>query len=732
MKRFPLLFIRRACIFQSLLILCSASLPGAEDLTVLTDTPEGVKPGDQFEVYLKNQFYEQVDQRLADFEKIKSVAEAEKWAQERYDFFLRQIGGLPERTPLNARTVGELEGEGYRVEKVMFESRPKHHVTGTLYLPLTKPPYPAVLVPCGHSHTGKAAGHYQRTSILLAKNGIAALCYDPVGQGERYQMIDYEKDHNQFKTVSYKLVPPHPRVQYVCTIEHTTMGLGSILLGSNIAQYRIWDGMRAIDYLQSRDDIIADKIGCTGISGGGTMTSYLMALDKRIFAAAPGCFPMTYRRLIDTKGAQDGEQTIFGQIKFGMDQADYFMMRAPRPTLILGATRDATFDIEGTWPLFRESKRFYTRLRYPERMDMIEADMPHGFYYPLREASVQWMRRWLLGIDDTVREFTDLPDPIDDKQLRALSEGDWTDQELRCTPEGLTLLMEGERSVFEINAEQEQELMKKRNAAWEGMDSARRRDLIRETLGMNEEGKRYAQPPSKVVGIIEREGYVIEKIVISPEPGIDLPALAFVPPNPTGEAVLYLHGVSMVEDAKPGGAIEKLMMEQNTIVLAAELRGVGETETGHDKRDYGRGQFGRDVQEIFLAYLMGRSYVGMRTSDVVTWADFLAEYKKEKGQNGIRLVAQGEAAIPALHAAALDPDRFDSVRLKEMIASWAEIVSTPENLNQAASVVHGALKHYDLPDLVEMLGKDKVKTEKRVNVMGEPWGEASVINKKGN
>ena len=84
------------------------------------------------------------------------------------------------------------------------------------------------------------------------------------------------------------------------------MGLGSILLGSNIAQYRIWDGMRAIDYLQSRDDIIAERIGCTGNSGGGTLTAYLMALDDRIVAAAPVCYLTTFRKLIDTRGAQDG------------------------------------------------------------------------------------------------------------------------------------------------------------------------------------------------------------------------------------------------------------------------------------------------------------------------------------------------------------------------------------------------------------------------------------------
>lgn len=718
MKRFPLHFVGCACALVPLLSLCFVLPSRAEDLTVLSDTSDGVKPGDQLEIYLKNQFYGQVDDRLAAFEKIKSVEEAEKWAQVRRDFFLKQIGGLPERTALNARTVGSLQGNGYRVEKVIFESRPRHHVTGNLYLPSTKPPYPAVLVPCGHSHNGKASGHYQRISILLAKHGIAAFCYDPVGQGERYQMIDHEKDHDRFLNLPYKLEPPHPRVQYLCTIEHTTMGLGSILLGSNIAQYRIWDGMRAIDYLQNRDDIIVDKIGCTGISGGGTMTSYLMALDRRIVAAAPGCFPMTYRRLVDTKGIQDGEQAIFGQIKFGMDQADYFNMRAPRPTLILGATRDATFDIKGTWTLFRESKRFYTRLRYPERMSMIEADMPHGFYYPLREASVQWMRRWLLGIDDSVREFTDLPDPIDDKQLRELNKGDWTDEQLRCTPEGLTLLMKGERSVFEINSELELGLRKKRRQIWDKLNVSGRRGLIRETIGLVK-SKRMS---SRLVGKVERKAYRIDKFIISPEAGIELSMLVFVPPNPTGQAVIYLHGTSMRTDAAVGGEIEKLMEEGKRMVFAAELRGIGETETGHDKQDYGRGRFGRDVQEIFLAYLIGRSYVGMRTGDVQVLAKFVRTYLETNNQSGnIHLVSQGEAAIPALHAAALSSEDFESVTLKNMIASWAEIVSNPENLNQASSVVHGALKHYDLPDLVDMVGKEKVNIKQRVDVMGEPW-----------
>lgn len=713
------------------------------------------------------EFHSHLDRRLEAFNALKSRADCEKWQKERREFFLRQIGRLPERTPLNAKIVGELKGDGYRIEKVLFESRPGHHVTANLYLPLEKAErrkpsgklaadsqepgglrrsattvnrrYPAVLVPCGHSRNGKAAGHYQRVSSLMAKNGIAALCYDPIGQGERYQSLA-DSDQTHYRTAPRYEVP-HPRVQFLPTIEHTTMGVGSILLGSNVAQYRIWDGTRAIDYLQSRDDIIADKIGCTGNSGGGTLTAYLMALDDRIVAAAPACYLTTFRRLIETRGAQDAEQNIFGQIAFGMDEPDYVMMRAPKPTLICAATRDVTFDIGGTWDLFRQSKRFYTRMGYAERVDMIEADARHGFTILLRTASVRFMRRWLLGKDDVIHELDPLPDPLTDEVMREHQySADWTDKQLQCSPDGQVMLMKAERSVFDINASVERELRKQRKAVWEKLNSDQRRELVRKTIGVVE----FARIPSARDGkqgilanstTIKRDGYRIEKLVLTGnEDQLTLPGLLFVPATVSKSPVLYLHGESMKAEAQPGARCEQLV-KKGHIVLSAELSGIGETETGHDKRDYGRGLFGRDSQEIFLAYLMGRSLVGMRTDDVLRWSEYLSSRvgwgsspdpkaidQSRPGQETqpkkIQVIATGEAAIPALHAAAVEPSHFDSVRLTGMIRSWAEVVAAPENLNQLVNAVHGALRHYDLPDLVELAGNDRVKIEESVDASG--------------
>ena len=242
-------------------------------------------------------------------------------------------------TPLNARVVGELKGDGFRVEKIIFQSLPDCHVTALLYLPTdARPPFPAVLVPCGHTANGKASSGYQRVCMLLARSGMAAFCYDPIGQGERYQLLD-----------------DAGRPRYKSTTEHTLVGVSSMLVGRNTATYRVWDGVRALDYLQQRDDIDGARLGCTGNSGGGTLTEYLMALDRRILCAAPGCSVTTFRKRLEDNGLGDAEQNIYGQIAFGLGHADYFHLRAPRPALICSATRDYV-DIDGAWQIFSGSQ----------------------------------------------------------------------------------------------------------------------------------------------------------------------------------------------------------------------------------------------------------------------------------------------------------------------------------------------------------------------------------------
>ncbi|MFM7057358.1 MAG: hypothetical protein ACKO2P_10600 [Planctomycetota bacterium] len=673
------------------------------------DTPAG-----HFEAWLLAEFNVHVSRRAAAFETaLKSAAAMRDWQQSRKEFLLKQIGGLPARTPLNPRIVGTLEGSGYRIEKLLLETRPNFHLTANLYLPASPAPWPAVLVPCGHSHDGKAAGQYQLVCRLLARNGMAAICYDPIGQGERYQVLDTAHEHSSFEDAPH-VSTPHPSVRLLCTTEHTLVGLGSTLVGGNIAQFRIWDGMRVIDYLQSRPDILPDRIGCTGNSGGGTETAYLMALDDRILAAAPGCYLTTFKKLLETRGPQDGEQNIAGQIAFGLDQADYCIMRAPKPTLICAATRDATFDFNGTMDVFRDAKRFYSRMGYPERMDIAAPDAPHGFTLQLREAATQFMSRWLLGKDVVVREIPELPDHFTDEELRNLTLPDWTPAQLQCTPRGQVLLLPGEQTAFQINTATAAALRQTRAATWNALSPDAKRHTIRSTIAA--ETPSANAPASATVRTVTRgqsqqQGDVsIQRLSMQVTDTVSIAAIAWMPAKPTGTPVLYLHGTGMQEDSAADGPIRQLV-RAGRLVLTAELRGIGETETGHNKRAFGAGRFGPDNLEIFTAFLMGRSFPGLRTDDALAWLQYLANSSGNSSPEAVEIIAIGEAAIPALHAAALTSVPLKSITLRHMLPSWEALVQADDSFNQSVNIVHGALQHYDLPELIDFVGRDRVNLQ---------------------
>ncbi|MBL9129981.1 MAG: hypothetical protein JNG86_02205, partial [Verrucomicrobiaceae bacterium] len=330
---------------------------------------------------------------------------------------------------------------------------------------------------------------------------------------------------------------------------------------------------------------------------------------------------------------------------------------------------------------------------------LVAPDAPHGFTLQLREAVTRFMARHLLGKDIVVREVAKLPDSFTDEELRALSMPDWTPQQLQCTPKGQVRLLPGERSVFQINAETAAKL---KNARESGLGPK----TILEAIGASET---ISGPKVEKLAQITRGGFTLEKLALKAENAFQLPALLYTPTKPSGQAVLYLHGESLTTDA---AAIEQLVKAGN-IVLAAEVRGIGETETGLRRKAFGAGRFGRDNLEILTAYLMGKSYVGMRTDDVRGWARFL----KTKASD-IRIIAIGEAAIPALHAAALDRDAFTQITLRRMIASYEWLVGAEETFDQTVNLIHGVLRHYDLPDLIQLVGKDRVIIEQSVDGMG--------------
>lgn len=656
-----------------------------EDLRVLPEQIDDTPTEAMMHRWLLKQADGHFDRWRADYEARTTPEQIAAYQKKMREFFLQQIGEFPERTPLNAQVTGTIKRDGYRVEKILFESQPKHYVTAALFLPESdkfKAPYPGVLFVCGHSANGKAAEPYQVACALLALNGVAALAIDPISQGERHQAL----------TADNKPVVPSS------TTQHSLIGMGSILLGQNTARFEIWDGMRGIDYLQSRPDIDAKRIGCMGNSGGGTQTAYLMALDERIVAASPSCYITSFERLLNTIGPQDAEQNIYGQIAFGMDHADYVMMRAPMPTLLCVATKDF-FSIDGAWDSFRSAKRLYSRMRLAEHVELIENDDTHGYKLPLREAAVRWMVRWLDGRDEVINE----------PEIQRL-----TDEELQVTPEGHVMLLEGARSTYDLNLDENKRLASVREKVWQQPAEALKQ--VREIAGVRTLDK-LPQPKVQAEATVTRDGLRIEKLILEPEPGILLPALLVRASDkePTS-VVLYLDEAGKTSAAQAGGEVERLA-KAGSAVLAVDVRGIGETQpikaTWYDKR------FGNDARDQVIAYLLGKSYVGMRAEDILTSARWLTEQKNLGENTAVQLVAKGHLCTPALHAAALEPQLFSRVTLERPLISWSNMIEQPVIDDQLIHVVHGALRVYDLPNLANSLG-DKIQLVDPRNSAGQP------------
>lgn len=644
-------------------VLSQSSLVAGEPVRCLT---EAERLSHSLYQRLQTEALAALDQRQARYEQLQTPDQIRAEQDRLRQAFLNSIGGLPKKSPLNARTIRTIPADGYRIECVVFDSVPFHRITANLYLPDAESPVPAVVVSSGHSRTAKTADYNQRFAIMMAKHGMAALCFDPIGQGERSQFLN---DDGQ------------PRFGGTTT-EHTLLGIGSILVGRNTARYRIWDAMRAIDYVSSRPEVDAARIGFTGCSGGGTVTSYVMALDPRVRCAAPACYLTTLRHLLPTIGPQDAEQNIWNQLGFGMDHPDYTLMRAPAPTLVSSTTGDY-FSIAGAWENYRQNKRIYAKLGYPERVDLVETEGGHGVHPENLATIAHWMKRWLLHEDV----------PVDAVEIDVRST-----EELLCLPSGQVATAADEKTVIDLNIEYAAELSESRQKKYANRTPEQLRKDIRDVLRLPKQNGRPAAA-FEDRGRIQQDGFHLDRFVLKTAEGALLPGLTYHPPQPAEDACLFLHDAGKNPDGPAAQRIAKLV-DEGFVVVTLDLSGQGETSRGPQNRPQDQ------WKNFFMAYLLGKSLLRQRTQDALDAARFVARYEREPDQpRPVHLIGQGVSGLAALHAAALHPDQFASVTIEEAPQSWSAIVADPgsPDFRLLDSAVHAALHTYDLPDLQPLL-----------------------------
>ena len=651
------------------------SLPGQspDELNFLRGLPDSQSYRGMLASYLNSRAAEALAERRGAVSRLSSasdVAGRKRYVRER---MIEALGGLPERTPLNARVVGVIEQDDYRIEKVIFESQPRFYVTANLYLPKRgQPPFPGVLFPLGHEAGAKANPVWQQILVSLARRGYVALAWDTVGQGERVQL--YDEDFRESKVVR-------------STTEHTVLGIQCLLVGDSLARYTIWDGLRALDYLLSRKEVDSSRIGCTGNSGGGTHTAYLSALDDRIHVAAPSCYITSWQRLLETIGPQDAEQCLPPWLGDGLDHADFIYAFAPKPFLILSAIRDF-FSIRGARETFEETRRVYTALGAPEKLAMVEADDGHGYSKPRRLAAYRWFERWLRGSEDNQQE---------PEALVA------TDEELNCTDSGQVSRSLGGETVTSLNQKRLAEVGRRAPAS---IDEVRR--MVRF------EARKAASEP-RSFGRIERAGYRIEKLVYESEPGILIPSLLFVPEAPPGRkpAAIFVHG-----QGKAGGRAEiEDLVQAGLVVLSIDVRGLGETRTATENNGSDWPRYFGDFENAMTALLLGKPLVAMRAEDVSRGVDLLAG-RAEVDPEKIYGFGREAGAVPLLYAAAFDP-RIRKVALERMLLSYESVVTHRIHRQVFEGIVRGALRQYDFADLVAGLAPRPVWLVDPVDPLGQ-------------
>lgn len=604
---------------------------------------------------------------------------------------LALIGGLPARTPLNAKVLGETKTEGFRIEKILYESQPGFPVTALLYLPDKKPggstgKLPAIVVAPGHGAAGKASDF--GFASTFARNGFVVLSYDPIGQGERLQYPDPAKPGTSLAT--------RP------TGEHGEAGLQPTLIGDAVARYFAWDGMRAVDYLQSRPEVDANRIGAFGCSGGGAMTALLSALDSRIKAAGTACYITSFDTLLPAIGAQDAEQSIPNFIASGLDFPDWVELAAPRPYAIISTTEDM-FPFAGAKKTEAEARRFYGIFHADADLEFLTGPGHHGNLGPIQSRIVSFFLKHLQPNADAAHPV--LPPPRQPGANPFALPAGITKDAFQVTPTGqVATSYPNAETVHTLNLKRYDALQKPKPLSGEALRTA-----IREVT------KAKAQPApsgSKLqAGTVEEHEISVpgaagdvyfRHVTLHSEPGIDLQGeIAGHRAMGMHPAVLLLTNAgSMPQD---GAAQRELIREMQrlagagNVVLALTPRpsppGTEETKSPI---------LGPFYLTELRAELTGKTIMGMRIDDTIRAVDYLAS-RPDVDVKHITATASGHFGLVLLHAAVLDP-RLSHVTVDHALSSYKSLIEAPMPIDAPQDILPGVVRHYDLPELERALG----------------------------
>jgi dienelactone hydrolase len=304
----------------------------------------------------------------------RTRSEAEQWQKALQSKLTELIGGFPAaRQPLRPLVLETRTFPGYRREKIVFDSRPGVSVLAYLLLPEKAPrPLPAMICIPGHGRgvddivgiddrggdrTDKA-GYQHDFAIQVAEAGMAAVAIEPMGFGCRRDPI------NARQGLSRKACDP--------------VAGAALLIGQTMVGWRVWDVMRTIDYIATRSELDQRRVGCMGISGGGTVTVFSAALDQRIRVALVSGYLNTFRDSIGSL-THCSDNYVPGILNWA-EMHDLAGLMAPRPLFVESGEKDNIFPIRASIESFNKVREIYGVFGATDRVEQEVFPDEHLFW----------------------------------------------------------------------------------------------------------------------------------------------------------------------------------------------------------------------------------------------------------------------------------------------------------------------------------------------------------------
>ncbi len=563
-------------------------------------------------------------------------------------FEMLGLSPRPEKTDLHATITGRLEHAEFFVEKLHFQSLPGLYVTADLYVPknLTGRA-PAILYACGHAvvkEGGASMGNktgYQHHGEWFARHGYVCLAIDTIQLGE------------------------------LEGVHHGTKRLGMWWWNSRgytPAGVEAWNGIRALDYLQSRPEVDPERIGMTGRSGGGAYTWYTAALDDRIKVAVPVAgITDLHNHVVDgvVKGHCD---CMFMVNTYRWDYTKLAALLAPRPLLLANSDKDTIFPLDGVMRVHGELARLYALHKASDKLGLLITEGPHKDTQDLQVPAFRWFNRWLKNEPDTLVSVA-AEKLFEPKQLRVFPVG-WHPADERTTKIQDTFVPMAAPPV-PANA-----------AAWAKQKETWMRALREKVFrGWPAEGE-----PLRLTRLVENKTGALSETTweFTSHGGVRLPLRVYASKTPTQKSSRVV--LAVVDDAawaKPAidPATAAAIVRGETVLVQFAPRGLGATTTALSAADQ------IEVQRRYM--LLGQTADAMRAWDIRR-AIAALRAKELLGETRLHLVASREQAVNVLYASLF----ADGIADLELASPSVSHLAGPDYLN--------VLRFLDIPQALAL------------------------------